>query len=254
MARKFAVLSGKGGAGKSTVSANLGYALSKSGKRVLLVDMDFGLNSLDIVMRCQNSVVFDLKDVIENKCRLKQALLDDKKSNGLYVLLSGSFNPEKDSGRFCETILKEQIAFDYIFFDCPAGVGKSVECALKACDETIVVVTPHYVSVKDALAALKLVQKYDVLRNNVVINRIRGDMVKEGRQMSAVEVFALLEGCFPLGIVPENYYLNGFTRCDSIFFDVLADNLANGKQLLYDYMKNFKGLSGKIRSKLNKNF
>ena len=120
MARKICVLSGKGGVGKSTVTANLGYALAKKNKRVLLVDFDFGLNSLDLLLSCRDNIVFDINDILLKKCRFRQALVSDNSMPNLYCLLSGSFKPSKsDFYTFNSILKKEQNAFDYILFDCP---------------------------------------------------------------------------------------------------------------------------------------
>ncbi len=253
MARKISIISGKGGVGKSTLTANLGYAIAKRSKRVLLVDLDFGLNSLDLLLSCRENVVFDVADVLEKKCRLKQALISDPNVPNLYCLLSGSFNPAKNGfGDFSDMIMREESAFDYVFFDCSAGVGSALNFALKASEEVIIVVTPHYICIKDALRAAEYAKRFSPVNVYAVINRVRGDLVKSGYQAPAQEIFDRL-GVTPLGVVPERDDLNGFVRGDSEFFDVLADNLTNGTMRMYDCVFPYGGLLGKIKCKLKRN-
>lgn len=253
MARKICILSGKGGVGKSTITANLGFALAKQCKRVLLVDLDFGLNSLDLLLSCQDNIVFDIADVVNKKCRFRQALVADAKMPNLYCLISGSFAPTKSNFyNFSSLIKREQNAFDYILFDCGAGVNETLDFALKLTDEVLTVVTPHFVCIKDAQAVVEYAKKFSPIKIYAIANRVRGDLVKSGFQMSAHEVFARL-GLTPLGIVPEVDALNGFCRKESKFFDVLADNLINGKQTMYNYLKEYNGLFAKLRFKLKRN-
>lgn len=250
MAIKICIVSGKGGVGKSTITANMGYALAKKGKRVLLVDLDFGLNSLDLLLSCKENIVFDIQDVLTKKCRFKQSLIVDSNMPNLYCLLSGQFVPSKSNVySFFSMINKEQNAFDYVLFDCGAGIGDTLDYALKLCDEVIVVATPHFVSVKDAQRVIEYCQNFSPTKIYVVLNRVRGDLVKMGSQLDSKEVFSYLQ-VLPLGIIPEADKLNGFCRQDSPYFDLLADNLLNGKQVMYDCLKAYDGVFGNLRLKI----
>ena len=250
MAIKICIVSGKGGVGKSTITANMGYALAKKGKRVLLVDLDFGLNSLDLLLSCKENIVFDINDVLAKKCRFKQALITDENMPNLYCLLSGQFMPTKSNVySFCSMITKEQNAFDYLLFDCGAGIGDTLDYALKLSDEVIVVATPHLISVKDAQNVIEYCKNFSPTKIYAVLNRVRGDLVKSGSQMDSKAIFSYM-GVLPLGIIPEADKLNGFCRQDSPYFDLVADNLLNGKQILYDYLKAYEGVFGNLRLKI----
>ena len=145
MSRVIVVTSGKGGVGKTTTTANLGTALAMDGFKVVLIDADIGLRNLDLIMGLENRVVYDLVNVVEGKCRLKQALIKDKRHRDLYMLPAAQTR-DKDavSGeqmkKLCDDLREE---FDYIFIDCPAGIEQGFKNAIAGADEAIVVTTPE---------------------------------------------------------------------------------------------------------------
>ena len=148
MARKIVITSGKGGVGKTTITANLGAALASLNLRVALIDADIGLNNLDVVMGVENKVVYDIIDVIENRCRPKQALIQDDFFSTLYTMPSShAYGGMQGDGAGQGACRKACQSFDYILLDCPAGIG-SVSRAVSAADEALVITTPHISSIR----------------------------------------------------------------------------------------------------------
>ncbi len=252
MARKIVVTGGKGGVGKTTVCANLGIALAKQSKRVLLMDLDIGLNNLDVVMQLEDKVVFDFVDVVEGRCRPSQAFIQDRDEPTLYVMPSCHLAKRQISAeQVRKVVTRLEDNFDFILFDCPAGIDSGFRRAVSCADEAIVVVTPHLSSVRDADKTVgELVGNVIV---NVVVNRVRGDLVADGEMLSAFEVFSLL-GQTALGVLPEDDDVNCNARSDkNVPFDILAENLIYGKCKIYDCVTPYKGLFGRIRRKLKRN-
>lgn len=254
MARKIVVTSGKGGAGKTTVCANLGIALARLNQRVLLMDMDIGLNNLDVVMKIENKVVFDFIDVVENRCRPSQALIQDENEPTLYIMPScHSAKRQVTVDAVKKVISRLSETFDYVLLDCPAGIDVGFRRAVNCVDEAIVVVTPHLSGVRDADKTITQLAAYSV-SVNVVVNRVRGDLVASGEMLSAFEVFSLL-GHTALGVIPENDDVNCNINLHAYRkpFDVLAKNLQTGSFDMYDCVSRYKGVFGRIKRKLKKN-
>jgi len=139
------VTSGKGGVGKTTTTANLGTALAFAGFRVVLVDTDIGLRNLDVVMGLENRIVYDIVDVTSGNCRLKQALIKDKRFDSLYLLPAAQTKDKTavspDEMRYlCEDLQEE---FDYVLIDCPAGIEQGFYNAIAGANKAIVVTTPE---------------------------------------------------------------------------------------------------------------
>lgn len=252
MARKIVITSGKGGAGKTTVCANLGLALANRSQRVLLMDFDLGLNNLDVVMQVEDKIIYDFVDVVEGRCRPGQATIQSEQEPTLYVMPScHSLRRQITYDVVKRVISRLDESYDYILVDCPAGIDGGFRRAVCCVDEAIVVVTPHLSGVRDAD---KTLQQLDLLgvRSMVVVNRVRGDLVAGGEMLSALEVFGIL-GHTSLGIIPENDDVN----CNKQFlpraFKVLANNLVNGTFDMYDCVSPYKGIIGKIRRKLKRN-
>lgn len=252
MARKIVITGGKGGVGKTTVCANLGIALARRSKRVLLIDLDMGLNNLDVVMQVEDKVVFDLVDVVENRCRPSQAFIQDAVEPTLYVMPSCHLAKRQITAEQIKKVMcRLEDEFEYILIDCPAGIDSGFRRAVACADEAIVVVTPHLSSVRDAdKTVAELVGDTLV---SVVVNRVRGDLVASGEMLSAFEVFSLL-GQSALGVLPENDDVNCNVRKDgSQAFDMLANNLDTGKCEMYDCVTPYKGVFGRLKRKLKRN-
>ena len=170
MARRIVLTSGKGGVGKTTVCANLGISLSRLGFRVVLVDVDIGLNNLDIILGVDKQIVFDLVDVIGGKCRAKQALVQDPKFPNLYILPSSRniSNMSILSENIKNVINLLDSSFDYILIDCPAGVDEGFHRAVFSANEAIVIVTPHLSSIRDANKVISLLNDYEISNKYII--------------------------------------------------------------------------------------
>jgi septum site-determining protein MinD len=255
MARKIVITSGKGGVGKTTLCANLGLALSRRGLRVALLDLDMGLNNLDVALHIDSKVVFDMIDVVEGRCRATQALIQHDSEPTLFIMPS-CHNPKHvvSADAVKKLISRLEDNFDYIFIDCPAGIETGFRRAIGCADEALVVVTPHLSSVRDADKVLQSLAGLSLNDIFIVVNRVRGDLVMSGEMLDSFEVFSLL-GFKPLGIIPEDDDININTTASQenrAPYDILADNLHFGGSKMYDCITRYKGIFGKMRSKIKR--
>lgn len=205
MGEVIVITSGKGGVGKTTSTANIGTGLALEGKKVVLIDTDIGLRNLDVVMGLENRIVYDIVDVIEGTCRLKQALIKDKRYSGLYLLPAAqtrdksAISPEQMLN-LCEELKRE---FDYILVDCPAGIEQGFKNAIAGASRAIVVTTPEVSAVRDADRIIGLLEANDVRNPKLLINRVRQDMVKRGDMMSIDDIIDIL-AIDLIGVVPDD--------------------------------------------------
>ena len=205
MSEVIVITSGKGGVGKTTTTANVGTGLAKEGKKVVLIDTDIGLRNLDVVMGLENRIVYNLVDVVEGNCRIKQAMIKDKKYPDLYLLPSAqtrdksSVSPEQMKKVVDE--LKEE--FDYILLDCPAGIEQGFQNAIAGADRALIVTTPEVSAIRDADRIIGLLEANDIHKIDLVINRIRMDMVKRGDMLSKDDVLDIL-AIDLIGVVPDD--------------------------------------------------
>jgi septum site-determining protein MinD len=195
MSEVIVVTSGKGGVGKTTTSANVGTGLAEMGKSVVLIDADIGLRNLDVVMGLENRIVYNLVDVIEGNCRLKQALIKDKRHSGLFLMPAAQTKDKNciTPGQMIKLIdsLKEQ--FDYIILDCPAGIEQGFQNAIAGANHAIVVTTPEVSAIRDADRIIGLLEANEIKHVDLVINRLRHDLIRRGEMMSPL-----------LGVVPDD--------------------------------------------------
>lgn len=205
MSRIIVTTSGKGGVGKTTVTANLGMALARLGRQVALVDADFGLRNLDLLLGLENRVVYTALEVFAGECRLEQALVKDKREPGL-VLLPAAQNRTK------EAVSPEQMqqlvnaltkVYNYVIIDSPAGIEMGFKNAITAAKEALIVTTPEIAAVRDADRVVGLLEAQGIKRIHLIVNRLRPAMVQVNDMMSVQDVQELL--AIPLiGVIPED--------------------------------------------------
>ena len=261
MARSIVVTSGKGGVGKTTLTANLGRGLARLGNRVVLVDTDIGLNNLDVVMDIENKVIYDIVDVIENRCRPRQALIEDA-VKGLFVMPSAhGYDANRVSGQNMRALVNAMKPyFDYIILDCPAGIEAGFHRAVNACNEVLVVTTPHISAIRDADKVISLIQSYKKNAVHVVVNRARGDLVVNSEMVDHNDICQLLK-IQPIAVIPEddkvnllsNLGLSVNTKSDGFdAFDILARNIHFGTRVIFDVTKKYRGLFGGLKRSLRR--
>lgn len=254
MARKIVITSGKGGVGKTTLCANLGIALAQKSLRVALLDFDMGLNNLDVAMNVDQRVVFDLIDVVEGRCRVRQALIQDINEPTLYIMPSCHQARRIVTVDMAKKVIQRmEDSFDYILIDCPAGIDSGFRRAVSCADEAIVVVTPHLSSVRDADKVVGCLVNSGFTNIYTVVNRLRGDLVSSGEMLTPTEIFALI-GQTPLGIVPDDDHINCVTTAvgGRKPYQILADNLHLGSTKMYDCISRYKGLFGFMRRNIKR--
>lgn len=205
MSQAWTVLSGKGGVGKSTVSAALGMALARKRLPCCLVDADLGLRSLDMLMNLHSRVVYDVLDVARKDCKLKYALIRHTEDGALWLLPAAQEGQPGDADRGdVERIVKKlKKRMAYVLLDAPAGLGPGVRALLPACDHALVVTTPDDVAMRDAERAIALTEAAGLPRPMLVVNRVRPEMVARGEMYSPQAVASALDVPL-LGYVPED--------------------------------------------------
>ena len=204
-ARVIVITSGKGGVGKTTTTANIGASLAEKGHKVLLIDTDIGLRNLDVVMGLENRIVYDLIDVIEERCRISQALIKDKRCQNLVLLPAAQIRDKNDvnADQMKELISSLKDSFDYILIDCPAGIEQGFKNAIAAANEAIVVTTPEVSATRDADRIIGLLEAAGIKNPRLVINRLRIDMVKDKNMLSVEDILDILAVKL-LGVVPDD--------------------------------------------------
>lgn len=205
MTRVIVVTSGKGGVGKTTSTANLGMALAQIGRRVVVIDADFGLRNLDLLLGLENRIVYTAQDVLAGHCRLEQALVKDKRQPNLALLPAAN-------NRLKESVSREQMeqlvsllegVCDYMLIDSPAGIETGFQNAIAAAREALIVTTPEIAAVRDADRVIGLLEAQGVKETRLIVNRLRPAMVKANDMMSVTDVQEIL--AIPLiGIVPDD--------------------------------------------------
>lgn len=205
MGEVIVITSGKGGVGKTTATANIGTGLALEGKKVVLVDTDIGLRNLDVVMGLENRIVYDLVDVVERNCRMKQALIKDRRYEGLFLLPAAQTKDKnavspRQMIKLCNELKSE---LDYIIIDCPAGIEQGFKNAIAGADKAVVITTPDVSAVRDADRIIGLLEANELKDPKILINRVRPDMVRRGDMMTIDDIIDILAVDL-LGVIPDD--------------------------------------------------
>ena len=204
--RVLVITSGKGGVGKTTTNANIGTALARAGKKVVMIDTDLGLRNLDLLLGLENRIVYTIVDVVEERCKLKQALVKDKKNPNLCLLAAAQTRDktavtEEQLKNICEELKKD---FDFILVDCPAGIEQGFQNAVAGASEAIVVTTPEMSAVRDADRIIGLLESKEEIKSyRLLLNRVRPNLIKSNDMMSVDDVVDILSAQL-IGIIPED--------------------------------------------------
>ena len=205
MGEVIVVTSGKGGVGKTTTVANIGTGLAMLDKRTVVVDTDIGLRNLDVILGLENRIVYNLVDVINGKCRLKQALIKDKRHPELYLLPSAQTKDKSAVSPEQMIKLTEELReeFDFVLLDCPAGIEQGFRNAIAGADKALVVTTPEVSAIRDADRIIGLLEADGIQDIHLIINRLRPDMIARGDMMSVEDVTEIL-AIDLLGVIPDD--------------------------------------------------
>lgn len=204
--RVIVITSGKGGVGKTTTSANIGTALAKAGQKVILIDTDIGLRNLDLLLGLENRIVYTIVDVVEERCKLKQALVKDKKNPNLCLLAAAQTRDKSSLSQeqlksICEELKEDN---DFIIVDCPAGIEQGFQNAIAGATEAIIVTTPEMSAVRDADRIIGLLEaKEEIESYKLLLNRVRPSLMESNDMMSVEDVVDILS-CNLIGIIPED--------------------------------------------------
>jgi septum site-determining protein MinD len=204
-AKVITITSGKGGVGKTTSVANIAVALALHGQKVTCIDGDIGLRNLDVILGLENRIVYDLVDVVEGRCRLRQAMIRDKRLPELYLIPAAQTRDKSavspsDMVRLCDELRSE---VDWIFIDSPAGIERGFKNSIAAADKVIVMTNPEISAVRDADRVIGLLDAEEKGPASLVINRINPILIKRGDMLSVDDVLDLLAVNL-IGIVPED--------------------------------------------------
>ena len=205
MVRVIVITSGKGGVGKTTTTSNIGMSLARLGHSTLLIDADVGLRNLDLLLGLENRIIYTGLDVLNETCRLEQAVIQDKRQPKLsfFPLSSNRVEIPITANQIKQLIESLQDIYEYILIDSPAGIDNGFQTAIECANEAIVVVTPEVPSIRDADRVIGILMAKSVNKINLIINRIRPNMVKTDDMMSIEDVTNIL-GIELIGVIPDS--------------------------------------------------
>lgn len=198
------VTSGKGGVGKTTAVANLAVALASNGSKVVCIDGDIGLRNLDVILGLENRIVYDIVDVIEGRCRLKQAMIRDKKLPTLHLIPAAQTRDKNavsanDMNRLAKDLRSE---CDFVLIDSPAGIERGFKNAIAPADRVLVVTNPEISAVRDADRVIGILEAEEKGSPALIINRLNPALVKKQDMLSADARIG--DGICPNGRSSEN--------------------------------------------------
>jgi septum site-determining protein MinD len=204
-AKVVTITSGKGGVGKTTAAANIGVALSAAGQKVVCIDGDIGLRNLDVVMGLENRIVYDLVDIVEGRCRLRQAMIKDKRQNDLYLIPAAQTRDKsavspQDMIRLADELRPE---FDWILIDSPAGIERGFRNAVAPADLILIVTNPEVSAVRDADRIIGLIEAEEKGPGKLLVNRFKAEMVRRGDMLATADILDVL-AIELIGVVPED--------------------------------------------------
>lgn len=205
MARVIVITSGKGGVGKTTSTSNIGMSLARLGYSTLLIDADVGLRNLDLLLGLENRIIYTGLDVLNDVCRLEQAVIQDKRQPNLsfFPISSNRAETTITTSQVKTLIDKVKDNYDYVLVDSPAGIDNGFQTAISCATESIVIVTPEVPSIRDADRVIGILMSKNITKIHLVINRLRPSMVKTDDMMSIEDVTNIL-GVPLLGVIPDS--------------------------------------------------
>lgn len=262
MGRIIGVLSGKGGVGKTVICAGLGQAISNFQKSVCLIDFDFGLNNLDLMLGIENQVVYDALDYLSGHARLRQAIVQCGDAQNLYFLSTQKIKTFStiDQNTLMSMIKKLGEVFDFVIIDGPAGFNDTTRFMTSVCDEIMLIVTPGIASVRDASSIASELYKLNI-DARLIVNRVRGDLVIKNASLNEKQIESMLNIKL-VGVIPEIGAINVYSNVKPVYgvcqeaknaFNILAKNIISNKVQLVDYSSKFKGFIGAIKRKMIEN-
>ncbi len=260
MARKIVITSGKGGVGKTTFTANLGSCLAGLNKKVVMIDVDLGLNNLDVVCGVEKMIVYDIVDVVSGKCRAKQALIQTETQNLFVMPSSQSYNRHlvtvERLGEIVDCLSEE---FDYILLDCPAGIDEGFYKATLNANEAIILTTPHISALRDADKVYRILLANKITDIKMVVNRARGDLILENKMLS-IEAIERLIKCPLLGVLPESDLVSSMLNAGKFvreeeFYEAMkltAKKLHYSSGKVFDPTQKYKGFLGGLKRRFKR--
>lgn len=259
--RVIVITSGKGGVGKTTTTANIGMSVARLGYRVALIDADIGLRNLDLLLGLENRVLYTAMEVLEEECKLEQALIRDKRWRNLSLLaISKNRQRYNITSKNMETLvdLLKQRDYQFIFIDCPAGIDLGFVNAVAPAQEALVVTTPEITSIRDADRVTGLLEANGIYNVKLIVNRVRADMIQQNDMMSVKDVQEML-GIPLLGAIPEDtnviistnrgepLVLKKKLTLSGIAFENAARRLVGKKDYLIDLSSPYKNFFQRIQ-------
>lgn len=211
MSEVIIVASGKGGTGKTSVTANLGALLAKDGYKVALLDMDMGMRNLDLYLGLENRIVYNIMDVFSGICRIKRALVKDRRFENLYLMSASPRKDDRDVTPLHMEVLCDKLRknFDYIIIDCPAGIGRGLEIAMAGADRALIVTEADVAAVRDADVMNRYLKKSGIEETCYIVNKVRADLMEQNLLLSLSEIAEILSGQM-IGLIQydDNIYIS----------------------------------------------